>query len=246
MVQYALRMLAGGVEWGTVGEWVSGIGALAAAMVAVVVPLVIGATIALNNVADAASREAAERTRRSRMVSAWADRTEPQHNTPKLIVLNTGPEVIFEWRTTFWIMDGCRTDGFVHEHKWAKAEDHLERSSLAPGVVRSIMITNLVSGSGGRSDVHGPGRTAMAAHRHRGSPCASDMSGLLVESCSARCPRGGYNSRHERVRSRAANLASQLPWLDGAEAKGADDEIFRPPCRFRQVKVDTDRTPTAG
>ena len=141
--------------------------------------------------ADAASREAAERTRRSRMVSAWADRTEPQHNTPKLIVLNTGPEVIFEWRTTFWIMDGCRTDGFVHEHKWAKAEDHLERSSLAPGVVRSIMITNLVSGSGGRSDVHGPGRTAMAAHRHRGSPCASDMSGLLVESCSARCREVG-------------------------------------------------------
>jgi hypothetical protein len=67
-------VIAGDVEWGTVGEWVSGIGALAAAIAAVGVPWFLWRR-----------QDNAERRWRSLMVSAWADLTEPRHNDPKLI-----------------------------------------------------------------------------------------------------------------------------------------------------------------
>jgi hypothetical protein len=135
-------LVAGDVQWGTVGEWAAAV--LAGILIAVT--LYLWRHEHTGRQRDEARREAEARTRRSRMVAAWLNRTEPDHYDPKLIVLNAGPEVITDWSTSFCIVLACSPDGPPHEHKWANAMSNRVDGALVPGVPRTMKITNLASG----------------------------------------------------------------------------------------------------
>jgi hypothetical protein len=115
-------MLGSEIEWGTVGEWVSGLGALAAAIVAVVVPLHL-----IRH--QRTERNEAEEERHSRAVSAWLDFTAGE---PKAVVVNAGQDVISDWDVLVCFNAPCINHP-PDEHDWVTVLGYEHHGSLAPG-----------------------------------------------------------------------------------------------------------------
>jgi hypothetical protein len=103
------------LQWGTVGEWVSGTATLLAVIVAIVVPLVLWTKDRSRRDAEDRQRIADDDRRRSHSVNVWREQRQvpnehrafgqPATVPQTLIVLvNVGPDVIHRWHVELGVM----------------------------------------------------------------------------------------------------------------------------------------------
>lgn len=123
------------VQWGTMGEWASGIGTTAAVIVA------LWATRHQSKVADKERR-----LRYSQAMSCWLEwgvSTTSAWWTG--VVLNSGQDPVTDWNVQLCRIVNCTAIEAQHTHDWLQLMSNLNEGMLAPGRTADVGVPNEVT-----------------------------------------------------------------------------------------------------